>query len=131
MSRPNTAARILPIESREWAHHALTLRAPGVHDASFEPDALAELLRNAIAAAGLVAPVEHAHRFEPQGFSFVAFGPAVRVVLHTWPERGVATLDVHGPVEEPALRGLIDALFEASGWLVVERHRIERGTPGR
>jgi S-adenosylmethionine/arginine decarboxylase-like enzyme len=34
------------------------------------------------------------HRFEPQGVSLFAQGPHVRVALHTWPERRVATLDV-------------------------------------
>ena len=38
-------------------------------------------------------------QFEPQGLSAVLVGSATRLVLHTWPELGVATLDVSAKAE--------------------------------
>lgn len=35
-------------------------------------------------------------QFQPQGVSAVFVGAQLRLVLHTWPELGIATLDVSG-----------------------------------
>lgn len=113
-----------------WAHHAFTLKAESF-DASFDPDRLEIAIRAALDAAGLEAPATHVHRFEPQGFSFAAFGPALRVVLHTWPERGLASLDLHGPEEMSGGEALVAALQARTGWRVAERHDIERAAEGR
>jgi S-adenosylmethionine/arginine decarboxylase-like enzyme len=39
------------------------------------------------------------HRFEPQGVSIAAFGRRFRLAIHTWPERGAATVDLASDVE--------------------------------
>ncbi len=39
--------------------------------------------------------------FVPRGHSLVGTGARVRFVLHTWPERGAATLDVWSDAADP------------------------------
>jgi S-adenosylmethionine decarboxylase len=52
-----------------------------------------------------------AHRFEPRGASLVAVRAGCRVVAHTWPERGVLTLDVYSAAAAP--RVVIERCLEA------------------
>lgn len=48
-------------------------------------------------ARGLVpAGAERIHRFSPHGLSVSRVGTAGTVAVHTWPERGVATVDAYG-----------------------------------
>lgn len=49
-------------------------------------------------AAGLLGAAEGtvlAHTFEPQGDSFAIVSAGCRVVLHTWPEHALVTVDVY------------------------------------
>jgi S-adenosylmethionine decarboxylase len=39
------------------------------------------------------------HRFEPQGVSVAAYGRRFRLAIHTWPERGAATVDLASDVD--------------------------------
>ena len=55
------------------------------------------------------------HRFEPVGVSIARIGASSSVVVHTWPERGVLTLDGYGA----ASVGL-PARVQALGWHVLE-----------
>jgi hypothetical protein len=55
------------------------------------------------------------HRFEPVGTSVARVGPEASVVVHTWPERGVATLDGYGAASVD-LRSRLRAL----GWRILE-----------
>jgi S-adenosylmethionine/arginine decarboxylase-like enzyme len=40
--------------------------------------------------------VWHSHRFAPSGLSLVGASADLRIVLHTWPERGALTVDLYG-----------------------------------
>ena len=54
-------------------------------------------------------------RFSPQGVTLVLVGAQVWVVLHTWPERGQATLDVRGPMQKVWLTAeLLSQLLHAA-----------------
>ncbi len=54
------------------------------------------------------------HRFEPVGVSIVRLGPRGTVVLHTWPERGVITLDGYGAASDD-----LPARVRALGWRIL------------
>lgn len=58
----------------------------------------------ALAALGLDGS-RATHRYVPQGSSALCVGLGVTVALHTWPEHGLATLDVYGtlPVDPTPL----------------------------
>ncbi|MFN7133319.1 MAG: S-adenosylmethionine decarboxylase [Myxococcales bacterium] len=114
-----------PRPARAWNHLLATLEAPSPAHAGFAPDRLLQEVRGALADAGLLAPGEHAHRFEPQGFSFLGFGPEVRLALHTWPEHGLATLDLYAPDGGEAL---VASLVRRLGWRVREQRAHPRTT---
>jgi len=92
-------ARPLP-----WPRGLFTLVADQPFSSSLEPTHLREALARAMAehAPGVVGLV--VHQFEPQGVSLIALGPALRSVLHSWPEHGRATLDVSAPTAEIGAR---------------------------
>jgi len=71
---------------------------------SAEPDGLDDARMEALAEGvarwlSVEWPGQLMHRYAPQGLSLVRHGPTGRLALHTWPERGVATLDVWAPHE--------------------------------
>jgi S-adenosylmethionine decarboxylase len=55
---------------------------------------LESTLRRCLEAAGFSPAQWVSHQFEPRGASVVALGATLRLVVHTWPERGIATLDL-------------------------------------
>ena len=59
------------------------------------------------------------HRWDPQGLSVVVLGDELRLVLHTWPEHGLATLDILAPPRRA--RAVATRLRERLGWERVER----------
>jgi S-adenosylmethionine/arginine decarboxylase-like enzyme len=85
---------------------------------------LRSALVQACARHGQEAPA-HLHRFQPQGASLWVGGPRFHLTLHTWPERGLATLDVLGPQEGTA--ALVETLLLALGMAVVQRSDSARG----
>lgn len=92
-----------------WRH--VTADLAGVHAEAFTraSDVEAKLA----SGLGAIAVGIHWtwHRFDPTGVSVVGLGPCVRVALHTWPERGSATLDVYAP--DPGLEGLLRGVVAA------------------
>jgi S-adenosylmethionine/arginine decarboxylase-like enzyme len=105
----------------------VVLQAPAPLDAVFTPDVLAPALVRTCLARGVAVGGHVLHRFVPQGASVLLHGPAVRLALHTWPERGVATLDVLLPGEGPEdAQALVEAVAAALGMCVIEAH-----APGR
>jgi S-adenosylmethionine decarboxylase len=107
-----------------WHHELLTLATP--HPA-LVPEVLRAALERTCAQLGHALTGQVLHRFEPQGLSLVLFGPRLRLVLHTWPERDVATLDVLCGGEAEAL---VEAVRAVLGALVRERHRHARAAAG-
>lgn len=100
MSAP---ARQLSSAPQPWGRRRSTLRVTALTPAAgLEPDTLVEVLRalttQRVTAAGEAPDALrlHVHHFQPQGLSVVVLLPAMRMVLHTWPEHGLATLDLAG-----------------------------------
>jgi len=94
--RPAPAPRI-------WDRHQSTLRVTaGTPEDALEPARVCEVLREMghrmAAAEGTPAGAVQlqTHHFQPQGLSVVVVLPGLRAVLHTWPEHGLATLDLAG-----------------------------------
>lgn len=112
-----------------WAHAAVTLTAATPLDAAFTPEVVASAVLRSCEAVGLHVVGHLLHCFEPQGASLLVHGPRMRLALHTWPERGVATLDVlclQGPGEERTA-ALVEAVRAALGLCVTESHQRQRG----
>jgi len=87
-----------------------------------DPAALRQRCVAAVSEAGLGAVAEHFHRFtpavegEPSGITGVVLLAESHLAVHTWPERGVVTLDVFvcnllGD-NARAAQGLLDALVQ-------------------
>ena len=58
--------------------------------------------------AALVADgAEHLHRWPGGGISWVRVGCGGTVVVHTWPEHGIATIDVYGQAALEACRAIL------------------------
>ena len=55
---------------------------------------LESALRRCLGDAGFSPARWVSHQFEPRGASVVALGAALRLVVHTWPELRIATLDL-------------------------------------
>ena len=69
----------------------------------------------ALAAALLPEGVESSHRFEPVGQSVVRITDHSTVAVHTWPEKGVATVDGYGDASVD-----LAARLTALGWVCEE-----------
>lgn len=76
---------------------------------------LESVLLDKLATQGIRASRALVKRFSPHGVTLVLVGAEVRIVLHTWPEHGQATLDVRGLVYgvERATKQLSLALYAA------------------
>ena len=67
----------------------------GVHPRRLsEPHSILRTLERAAEAAGATILFSNAHSFEGGGVSAVVILAESHITIHTWPERGVATLDV-------------------------------------
>ena len=107
------------LEAPSWSHLSAMLEAPVPHHESFDPALIERALMGVVSEVTAI----HSHRFDPQGFSLVVFAARARVFLHTWPERGVSTLDLHCEESVNATE-LITQLTSHLGWecTSVERH---------
>ena len=125
-----TARQVTPPEepsvARSRAQAAVTLRAPEENHSSFATQAVGDALRQAVLHAELEISGAFAFPYEPIGLSCGLHGPEFHVFLHTWPEHGMATLDllVLGRTEraESVLRGIEARL----GWRRCEDRRLRR-----
>ena len=103
MSPPPDATR--PASSGSWHQQTCTLHWGTRSLAGITPEHLRASIEEVCAIVGLQLAQLLEHRFQPQGVSLVLLGPQLRLALHTWPERGLATLDVLAPQAE--LLGLV------------------------
>jgi len=98
-----------------------------------DPQALRVLCIAAVRAAGLTPVAELFHVFPPPGgVTGVVLLAESHLALHTWPERGVVTLDAFvcnaSTDHSAAAEHLVDALIAAFGPERVQRHRwLRRG----
>jgi hypothetical protein len=86
-----------------WSRVALEVETADDHLLSPERiELLAARIRDVLE---LQYDVTHGHRFEPIGFSLIAFGPSGRLAVHTWPEHCFATIDLWLATATLRLRG--------------------------
>lgn len=57
--------------------------------------ALEDIVRKAVEAGKLTLVKIWSHKFEPQGLSIVALIQESHIAIHTWPEYGLATVDIY------------------------------------
>jgi S-adenosylmethionine decarboxylase proenzyme len=108
-----------------------------------DPAALQALCEAAVAEAGLGAVATLFHRFEPHpalgdaapaGITGVVLLAESHLAVHTWPEQGGVTLDVHvchlGRDNRAAARTLMARLCAAFEPARAHHQALERGLPG-
>jgi S-adenosylmethionine/arginine decarboxylase-like enzyme len=100
--------------------HKLTLRM--VH---LDPD----LIARAIDEIGLRPLAEVEKRWEPHGYTWCGWGVDFQLIIHTWPEHQLATIDLW--LESAKSEPVIVALELALGWRRVEERSISRGSLDR
>lgn len=105
------------------------------HPALTSAMALRALCLDAVRAAGLTAVGELFHVFPPPGgVTGVVLLAESHLAAHTWPERGVVTLDVYvcnvSVDNSAAALAVVDALIGAFAPRQVQRLHWVRGDPG-
>lgn len=72
----------------------LAIEVVVAHAKSSGPEAIEALADVILRFLDVVLPASEAHRFQSFGSSLVRFGADGRLAIHSWPERGVVTVDV-------------------------------------
>jgi S-adenosylmethionine decarboxylase len=94
--------------------------------------ALRDLCLRAVRDAGLTVVGDRFHQFAPQGVTGAVLLAESHLAIHTWPERGFATIDVYvcnyTADNTAKAERLFDAIKEALQPQRLLAHRIERGT---
>ncbi len=85
-------------------------------------EALLAALEAALVASGAPAERVHSLAWSPQGLSALWRLGHGRIVLHTWPERGLATVDLWAEVAQlGGLEGALAAALAREGWQLAAR----------
>ena len=109
-----------PADHQEGAWACLALEVETARDDHLSPERIERLASQIRDVLELELDVVNGHRFEPIGFSLIAFGATGRLAVHTWPEYRCATIDVWlgalwlGPRRLP-----LTAMLDAEGYHVV------------
>ncbi len=103
-----------------WARVLSTHRGPLAHDASFDPERVKDALSLALLACGLECKGHFEHRYRPFGVSLGRSGVNFMVVVHTWPEHGLATVDGRF-LDQGVAQNWSTAVERAFGWVGVEQ----------
>ena len=94
-------------------------------------DALAPICVQLAREAGLAVLAQQFHQFEPVGVTGVVLLAESHLAVHTWPERGFASIDVYAcnyTVDNAAkAQRLFDAMREVFLPQRLQFRRIERG----
>ena len=100
----------------------LTLRALGD---SLEPSLVVSGIARALTEVDLHPLGDLVERWRPHGLTWCGWGSDFRLIIHTWPEHHLATLDLWllSKKTEPVIRALELAL----GWRRAEEHVLSRG----
>lgn len=109
-----------------WCQAAVGLTAPDSHHPSFTPDHVVRAVELAAQGSELLVASRFEHRYEPQGLSYCVAGHEFTLVLHTWPENGVASLDVMLLGTSARVRSLVTAVETHTGWRTTDGHELER-----
>lgn len=91
-----------------------------------DSEVAAAALREAVAAGGAHLVDLKVHEFSPQGLSAIAVIAESHLAVHTWPEHGLATVDIFtcGRVDIDRMLGTLTAAYRPKQTL---RRDIERG----
>lgn len=101
------------------------------HDLLDDVDFVREAMTDAARRAGLTVVGELFHRFNPQGVSGVVVIAESHIAIHTWPERGYASIDLYTCGEVDGGKLAADFLTEAFQAAHCSRRVLRRGlVPG-
>jgi S-adenosylmethionine/arginine decarboxylase-like enzyme len=100
----------------------LTLRALGD---TLDPSLVVQGIVRAMAEVDLHPIGDFTERWTPHGLTWCGWGNDFRLIVHTWPEHHLATIDLWSSAKksEPVIRALEVSL----GWRRVEQDEISRG----
>ncbi len=104
------------MNSTSFASACWQLRRTQITDLAFEPlddlDEIARQLLESVRRHDPSASQRLSKKFQPQGVSIALVGGHCRVLVHSWPERGILTLDVSAPRDniEPLWKAALAAL---------------------
>lgn len=106
----------------------MEVHGPAFH-ALDEPAQVGALAQAIAGYFGAELPGFTHHRFVPQGVSCVRSGSAGSIAIHTWPEWGLATVDVWMDAErlEAGREGLDGWLRQTRQFRVVEARLVRHG----
>ena len=107
---------------QRWA--TLTLRA-----AALDPPFVLQGIMRALAEVDLHRLGGFEERWEPHGLTWCGWGKDFRLIVHTWPEHQLATIDlwISGRKSEPIIRAIELSL----GWRAIEAEELSRGNLDR
>ncbi|MCB9477595.1 MAG: adenosylmethionine decarboxylase [Deltaproteobacteria bacterium] len=110
----------MPHTSALGTHHLLDLFGVGAALLD-DQSALKATLSRCARDGGATILATHFRRFEPQGVTGVVILAESHVTIHTWPERGAATLDVFTCGDPSIGERIVEGLVAA---LPSEEHRV-------
>jgi S-adenosylmethionine decarboxylase proenzyme len=88
------AARLQPVQTRPGGLHVLA-QLSGIRPETLDDqDALVNALESILVGANATIVNSIAHHFEPTGVSVVLLLAESHASIHTWPEHGVAFVDI-------------------------------------
>jgi S-adenosylmethionine/arginine decarboxylase-like enzyme len=104
-----------------WGCLALEVEAD--RDELLAPDQIERLAGQLRAVLEL--DTTYGHRFEPIGFSLIAFGAAGRFAIHTWPEYRFATIDIWSCLRSlDARRAPLATMLATEGYRLLANVRL-------
>lgn len=92
-----------------------------------DPQVVVERLVSSAEVAEMTVLGELCHEFAPYGISAVLLLAESHASIHTWPERGRATLDVFSCSSPTAAAIFVDSYVRESGVKVIKRDIYVRG----
>ncbi|MFM2385490.1 MAG: adenosylmethionine decarboxylase [Bacteroidota bacterium] len=94
------------------------------------PEIFKQAIAHSIANLGLTHLGEVVHQFPQSGFTAVICLSESHISIHTWPEHGLANIDIYLSnylqVNTGKVEAIFDNLCQAFGATVTNVHRIER-----
>lgn len=94
-----------------------------------DPNGLLDLLTEACRAAGATVLRDLVHHYEPHGVTAVVVLAESHAVLHSWPEHGVATLDLFACGVDSGLDAAVELVVRRLQGQELTRKRTFRGQP--
>ncbi len=88
------------------------------------------LLESAVKVAGLTKISSHYYQFQPHGATGVVLLAESHISIHTWPEHGLATVDVYTCGDPLKAYRSMDYIISVLKPTRVDKHVFERGLVG-